>query len=57
MWTAVFIVTTVICAAGWMKRYISCMAMIYYMTIRGYKLPNDNEIKECTHEATKHLFK
>ena len=56
MWTGVFIVTTFICAAGWLTKHISCLAMIYYMTIKGYKLPNDEEIRECTLEAVKHLF-
>lgn len=56
MWTAIFIVTTVICAIGWLGRYISCTAMLYYMTKKGYKLPDDTEIKECTHETLKHLF-
>lgn len=56
MWAVIFTITTVICAMGWLKRYISCMAMIYYMAKNGYKLPDDDEIKECTREATKHLF-
>lgn len=57
MWTAAMLVTTMICAAGWLVKHISCMAIIYYMTTKGYKLPNDKEIRECTREAVKHLFK
>lgn len=57
MWTVVFAVTTMICAAGWLSRYISCMAILYYIAEKGYKLPSDDDIKECTHEAVKHLFK
>lgn len=56
-WTGVFIIMTVICAVGWIAKHVSCMAMIYYMTTKGYKLPNDEEIAECTREAVKHLFK
>ena len=57
MWTAIFAITTMICAAGWLVKHISCMAIIYYITTKGYKLPNDKEIRECTREAVKHLFK
>ncbi|BDZ81377.1 hypothetical protein [Claveliimonas bilis] len=57
MWTVIFIITTVICAIGWMIKHISCMAIIYYMETNGYRLPNDREIEECTREAAKHLFK
>lgn len=57
MWVAVFVITTVICAIGWLSKHVSCVAMLYYMTIKGYKLPSDEEIEECTREAVKHLFK
>lgn len=57
MWTGVFMITTIICAIGWLSRYISCIAMIYYMTKKGYKLPSDEKIKECTRETVRHLFK
>lgn len=57
MWTMIFAITTVICATGWLTKHISCISMIYYMTTKGYKLPSDKEIEECTHEAAKHLFK
>ena len=57
MGTLALFVTTTICAAGWLVKHISCMAIIYYMKIKGYKLPNDEEIRECTLEAVKHLFK
>lgn len=57
MWAVVFVITTMICAAGWLSRYISCMAILYYIAEKGYKLPSDDDIKECTHEAVKHLFK
>lgn len=57
MLTLVLFVATTICAAGWLLKHISCMAIIYYMTTKGYKLPNDKEIRECTREAAKHLFK
>ena len=57
MWTIAFLITTIICASGWLSRYISCLAMIYYMEKNQYKLPNDLEIKECTDFAIKQMFK
>lgn len=57
MWTLVLFVTTMICAAGWLVKHISCMAIIYYMETKGYKLPNDEEIRECTREVVKQIFK
>lgn len=57
MWTAIFVITTVICAIGWLKRYISTLAILYYIEKKGYKLPNDEEIKECTQWVVKKLNK
>ena len=57
MWTAVFVTTTLICAVGWLKRYISCAAIIYYIKRNQYKLPNDQDIKECTDFVVKNLLK
>ena len=57
MWTILFVITTVICAIGWFSRYISCLNLIYYMEKNQYKLPNDQELKECTDFVMKHLFK
>lgn len=47
----------VICVIGWSTRYISSTVLIYYMKQKGYNLPNDSELKECTSFVTKHLFK
>lgn len=57
MWTIIFIISTLICAIGWMNRYISCTAMIYYLTKKQYKLPDDKEIRECTAFVVKHMFR
>lgn len=58
MWTvSFFISTTVICAIGWLSSRISCEAMIYYLTKKQYKLPNDEEIKECTVFVVKNKFR
>lgn len=57
MWTVVFIITTIICAVGWLGRYISCTAMIYYIEKKQYDLPSDEEIKDCTAFVVKHMFR
>lgn len=57
MWTIIFFITTVTCAMGWLGRYISCTAMIYYLAKKQYKLPDDEEIKECTVFVVKHMFR
>lgn len=52
-----FIGTTIICAAGWLSRYISSTALVYYIEKSGYKTPTDDDIRECTTFVVKHLFK
>ncbi len=56
MITIVFILLTVVCAVGWLTRYISCLAMIYYIEKNGYKQPNSKEMEECTRFVTKQLL-
>lgn len=57
MWTVFFFITTVICGIGWLGRYISVLAIIYYIEKKGYTHPNDVEIKECTLWVVRKLFK
>lgn len=46
----------VICALGWITRYISNMALIYYIALKNYKLPSDEDMKACSAEVVKRLF-
>ena len=55
--TAFFIATTTICAIGWLIRYVSCAALIYYIEKNGYKLPDEQEGYECTRFVVKKIFK
>ena len=48
MITAVFVISTAICAVGWLTRSISCAALIYYIEKSGYKLPDNQDLEECT---------
>lgn len=54
--TILFFATTVICAIGWINRYLSCMAILYYLEKREYRMPNEQEIKEATLNIISHLF-
>ena len=56
MWTTLFVITTAVCAIGWFTRYISCAAMIYYIQKNQYKLPTDQDMKECADFVVKPLF-
>ena len=56
--TSIVLVTLIItCAMGWYTRYVSCMALLYYIGKKGYEFPNDEEIKECTACVTAHLLR
>lgn len=57
MKTIILTITTAICAVGWLVRSISCAALLYYIEKNGYKLPNNQDIEECTRFAAKKLFK
>lgn len=48
--------TTIVCAVGWLKRYISCAAIIVYIQKKRYDLPSDREMKECTDFVVKHML-
>lgn len=53
----IFLITTVICGIGWLTRYVSVLALIYYIEKKGYIQPSDAEFKECTLWAANRLFK
>lgn len=57
MLTAIFMITTIVCAIGWLKRYISTLALLYYIEKKGYTYPSDSEIKECTQWVVNKLNK
>ncbi|MDE6314050.1 MAG: hypothetical protein K2M46_10635 [Lachnospiraceae bacterium] len=51
-----FAITTAICAIGWYKNHVTALTITYYMQKKGYKLPDDKEVKECTLYVTKKIF-
>lgn len=58
-WTMalIFIVTTIICAAGWVVTRVSLITVLWYMNERKYPFPNDAEMKKGTKYAIKHFLK
>lgn len=57
MLTVIFIVITIILGLAWLMKHISLLSLICYMEKKGYNMPDDNEIKECTRFVLEHLFK
>lgn len=57
MWTVIFLITTVICGIGWIKRYVSCAALLYFMNAKGYSLPNEKEMEENIQTAVRKIFR
>lgn len=56
MLTVIFVITTVVFGIKWILRYISSAALIYYIQKKGYKLPDDDELKECTQFVIKNIL-
>ena len=53
----VLLIVAFICAVNWLKWKVITMAMVYYIQKNGYKLPSEQETKECTQFVVKNLFK
>lgn len=48
MLTAIFIITTIICAKGWFKQTIFANAMMIYFARKGYPMPEVEDLEECS---------
>lgn len=57
MWTIIFLTAAVLFAIGCIKWKVTALALIYYMEKNRYKLPNDEEMKECTGFVVKNMIK
>ena len=57
MLTALFVLTTIICAIGWLSQRISVMTLAYYIIKNGYTEPSDDELVECTRWVIRKMFK
>lgn len=54
---AFFILTTIICAVGWLIRYINAATLIWYIQEKEIPLPSDSEMKAGTRFVIEHMFK
>lgn len=50
-------IATIVCAIGWLKNRISTLAIIYYITKKGYKMPTYSDLAECSQWVVKKMFK
>lgn len=54
--TAIFIVTTIICAVGWAFHRLALISVCHYIK-EECTLPTDEQLKECNRFALTHFFK
>lgn len=57
MWTAIFVITTITCAIGWLIEHVGVLALAYYIVKNGYTEPSSNELAECTRWVVKNMLK
>ena len=57
MWVVLFATATLVCAIGWLTRFVSCAAILYYMEKKGYTLPDNKEMEECARTVAMKIFK
>lgn len=57
MGNVMLLITTAICAIGWLTRYVSTASLVYYLERKGYPQPSAQEIHECTLWVVKNMFK
>jgi hypothetical protein len=54
--TLLFVLTTIICAVGWLTYWVGSAALAKYMMDKGYTPPSENEMKECSTYVWKKLL-
>ena len=47
MLTAILAITTIVCAIGWLTRWVACAALMKHMSDKNYTPPTDEESKTC----------
>lgn len=57
MVTAIFFITTVFCAAGWLANKIGILTILLYFAEHGAKMPESEEIKEYREKVIRKHFK
>ena len=57
MLTWFFLVSTVVCAIGYLKYYVATLSLVKYMQDKNYTPPSDAETAACAEYVVKKLFK
>ena len=45
--TGIFLVVAIVCAFGWLNRWVACAALVKYMADKKVTPPSDDEAKAC----------
>ena len=56
LWNAVLLISTVICAAGWLNARIELRSMVYYMCKHQLPTPDEEEFRQCVRATVRHLL-
>lgn len=54
---AIFAVAIIVCAFGWLNRWVATAALVKYMLDKGYAAPSDEELKVCCVYVWKKLLR
>ena len=57
MLTAIFIITTIICAKGWVKQTIYADTLMVYFVRKGYPKPKAEDLEECVSLALRIMLR
>lgn len=55
--TIIFVITTGICAVGWLLQRLSTAALLWYLDTNNIPFPSDSEMKEGCEWAMRHMVK
>lgn len=56
MLTIGFAVIAVICAFGWLNRWVGCAALAMYIASKEYTPPTDEELRACLAEVWRRVL-
>lgn len=57
MIVTILVIATIVCAFGWLTRWVSTAALLMWIEEKGYTLPDRTEIGVYTRKATMQLFR
>lgn len=57
MWKIILIITTVICATGWISNKIGLLTILLFLAERGIDIPDAEERREYSEKVIKKILK